>query len=326
MHLRANSTLHRLSRPALNLASLLFKTVSLVNLKIKALSPRHFPGLFIISVDNLSFGGTGKTPLVMAIGRALAERSLPFAIILRGYRSGLEKKGALVQATHSLEEVGDEAWLLKKNFPGQDVIIGRDRLRSIAVAAARNNRFVILDDGLQTSQVRKDFSIMLVNPGHPYFYLRHFKFLARGENLVLHYRQRSEAGEALPPPPGTYDFAMEGFLDGRDQPVEIGNAGIVAFAALGDNERFKRDMGHYRLQAFRGFPDHHAFSSADVQALEKLRREKGAAWIVCTEKDFCKTSHLLDAAAPFIYARNRIELPGNAIEQIIQHAAEKNSL
>ncbi|MCX6558503.1 MAG: tetraacyldisaccharide 4'-kinase [Candidatus Aminicenantes bacterium] len=325
MHLRANSTLHWLSRPALNLASLLFKTVSLVNLKIKALAPRHFPGLFIISVDNLSFGGTGKTPLVMAIGRVLAERALPFAIILRGYRSALENKGALVQAAHSLEEVGDEAWLLKKRFPGHDVIIGRDRMRSIAAVAARNNRFIILDDGLQTSQVRKDFSIMLVNPGHPYFFLRHFKFLARGENLVLHYQQRSGAGEALPSP-WTYDFAIEGFLDGRDRPVNIGNAEIVAFAALGDNERFKRDMGHYRLRAFRGFPDHHAFSPADVHSLEKLRREKGAAWIVCTEKDFCKISHLLDAASPFIYARNRIELPGHVIEQIIQHAAEKNFL
>jgi tetraacyldisaccharide 4'-kinase len=325
MHLRTNSTLHRLSRPALNLASLLFKAVSLVNLKIKALSPRHFPGLFIISVDNLSFGGTGKTPLVIAVARALAERALPFAIILRGYRSDLEKKGALVQSTHSLPEVGDEAWLLKKHFPGHDVIIGRDRLRSIAAAAARNNRFIILDDGLQTSQIRKDFSIMLVNPGHPYFYLRHFRFLARGENLVLHYRQRNEAEEALPPP-GTYDFVVEGFLDSHDQPVDIGDDTIVAFAALGDNERFKRDMEHHRMRAFRGFPDHHAFSRADVQALEKLRSEKDAAWIVCTEKDFCKISHLLDAASPFIYARNRIELPGNAIEQIIQHAAEKNFL
>jgi tetraacyldisaccharide 4'-kinase len=324
MHLRANSTIHRLSRPALNLASLLFKSVSLVHLKIKALAPKPFPGLFIISVDNLSFGGTGKTPLVMAIGRALAERALPFAIILRGYRSALESKGALVQATHRLEEVGDEAWLLKKHFPGHDVIIGRDRLRSIAAAAARDNHFVILDDGLQTSQVRKDFSVMLVNPGHPYFYLRHFRFLARGEDLVLRYQQRGDAQEALMP--WTYDFVVEGFRDGQDQAVDVGNAAIVAFAALGDNERFERDMGRFRLQAFRGFPDHHAFSAADMRALEKLRREKGAAWIVCSEKDFCKINHLLNAASPFIYARNRIELPGNAMERIIQHAAEKNFL
>jgi tetraacyldisaccharide-1-P 4'-kinase len=71
MHFRSNSTFYRLSLPALNLASLLFKTISLVNLTIKSLRQAHFPELFIISVDNLSFGGTGKTPLVIAFGQAL---------------------------------------------------------------------------------------------------------------------------------------------------------------------------------------------------------------------------------------------------------------
>lgn len=324
MHFRANSTLYRLSHPALNLVSLLFKTVSFVNLKIKARQQKYFPHLFIISVDNLSFGGTGKTPLVIAIGQALEKRSAPFAIISRGYRSGHEKKGTLVESTQTAEEVGDEPWLLKKYFPDRDVIIGRDRLQSIATAAARKNRILILDDGLQTSQVKKDFSIMLVNPNQPYFYLRNFKFLARRETLVLYYQQRSQKGEAVPP--GTYEFTSEDFLDSRNRQVDIGDAKIIAFSALGDNERFKNDMGHYHLAAFRGFSDHHAFSMTDMQSLENLRREKGAAWMVCTEKDFCKINKFLDAAIPLIYSRNRIELPGDAIEQIIKHAAEKGFL
>ena len=52
-------------------------------------------------------------------------------------------------------------------------------------------------------------------------------------------------------------------------------------------------MGRYRLAAFRGFADHHAFTPADLRALEELRQEKGAAWLVCTEKDFCKIKDLL---------------------------------
>jgi tetraacyldisaccharide 4'-kinase len=324
MHFRSNSTLCRLSRPALNLISLLFKTISFVNLKIKALRQKQFPHLFIISVDNLSFGGTGKTPLVIAIGQALENRLASFAIISRGYRSGNEKKGALVETTQTAEEVGDEPWLLKRRFPNRDVIIGRDRLQSIALAAARKNRFVILDDGFQTSQVKKDFSIMLVNPNHPYFYLRNFKFLARGETLVLRYQQRRQKGEAVPP--GTYEFTREDFLDSWNRQVDIDNAKIIAFSALGDNERFKKDMGHYYLEAFRGFSDHHAFSMNDMQTLENLRREKGAAWMVCSEKDFCKINKFLNAAIPLIYIRNRIELPGDAIERIIKNAAEKGFL
>ncbi len=210
MHLRANSTIRRLSLPALNLISLLYKTVAYINFKINTLRQRHFPDLFIISVDNLSFGGTGKTPLVIALGQALEKKSLPFAIVSRGYRSAYEKIGTLVETGHTAKEVGDEPWLLKKYFPGSDVIIGRDRLRSIATAAARKNRFVIMDDGLQTSRVQKDFSIMLINSRHPYFYLRHFKFMAHRESLVLRFQEATRPG--APVAPGTYSFSGIDFL------------------------------------------------------------------------------------------------------------------
>lgn len=321
MHVRTNSPFYRLSLPALNLASLLFKTVSLIHSTCKARRQKKFPQLFIISVDSLSFGGTGKTPLVMAIGQALEKRSVPFAIVSRGYRSAHEKNGALVEPTHRADEVGDEPWLLKKYFPGQDVFVGRDRLRSIAAAADRKNRFVILDDGLQTSQVKKDFSIMLVNPGHPYFYLRHFKFMKRREHLVLYYQRGERQGTELRP--GTYSFTTRDFLDKRDRPVDIAHAKIIAFSALGDNSRFKNDLDGFHVQAFREFPDHHAFTPSDIQDLDGLRRDKNAAWMVCTEKDFCKLKDCLDATIPLIYSRNKIELPGHAIEQIIAHAAEK---
>ncbi|HSQ35191.1 MAG TPA: tetraacyldisaccharide 4'-kinase [Candidatus Binatia bacterium] len=324
MHLRANSTLCRLSLPALNLLSLLYKTIAFVDHQLKTLRQKHFPELFIISVDNLSFGGTGKTPLVIALGQALEKKSLSFAIVSRGYRSSHERNGTLVEMSQTTEEVGDEPWLLKRHFPRRDVIIGRDRLRSIATAAARKNRFVILDDGLQTGQVRKDFSIMLINPRHPYFYLRHFKFMARRESLVLRYRETEAQGAAVER--GTYSFAGIDFRDQRHLQVDVGNEKIIAFSALGDNERFQNDMGRYRLAAFRGFPDHHVFRAADLHDLERLRKEKNAVWMVCTEKDFAKIHETLRADLPLIYFRNKIELPCDAIEQIFHHAAEKGFL
>jgi tetraacyldisaccharide 4'-kinase len=292
----------------------------LIDLKRKALNLRSFPGLFIISVDSLSFGGAGKTPLVMAIGKALEARGARFAVISRGYRSRYEKKGVRVEAGHSYEEVGDEPLLLKACFPGQDVFIGRDRLRSIAAAAARNDRILILDDGFQSSHIQKDFSVMLVNPRHPYFYLRHFRFLARRATRVLTYRPAGPAAG------DTYDFAIARFMDAGGREQEIGTDPLVAFSALGDNERFAGDMRRYRLAAFRGFADHHAFTASDIEALERWRRENGAAWMVCTEKDFCKMKKILRPGIPLLYARNEIKLPGDAIGQIITHAAEKGFL
>ena len=324
MQLRTNSTLSRLSRPFLNLLSLPYKSAALADLCIKTLKARSFPGLFIISVDSLSFGGTGKTPLVMAIGAALEARGARFAIISRGYRSSHEKKGLRVLSSHSYEEVGDEPLLLKSRFPGQDVFIGRDRLRSIAAAAARNNRILILDDGFQSGHIRKDYSIMLVNPAHPYFYLRHFRFLARRADRVLAYRPGSPAGAR--PAADSYGFAITRFIAAQGGAGEIGSDPLVAFSALGDNERFAADMGRYRLAAFRGFADHHAFTAADIEALEEERRRLGAAWLVCTEKDFAKVRGMLRPGIPLLYARNEIELPGDAIGRILSHAEEKGFL
>lgn len=315
-----NRALSRLSRPLLDPLSLLFKAGSYVNLRVKALRMRTFPALFIISADSLSFGGSGKTPLVMAIGAALGEKGARFAIVSRGYRSRYEKRGILVETAHTCEEVGDEPMMLKARFPGQDVFIGRDRLRSIAAAAARGNRIVILDDGFQSSHIRKDLSILLVNPAHPYFYLRHFRFLSRRADRVLYYRPAAlgsrREGE-------TYDFAVTRFLDAGGREVEIGKAPFVAFSALGDNERFVGDMGRYNLAGCRPFPDHHAFSAEDLRSLDSLRKEKGAAWMVCTEKDFCKVKRLLAPDLPLLYAQNEIQLPRDILEQITTHAAKK---
>ncbi len=319
MQRRADPTLSGLSRLLLDPLSLLFKAVSFANLELRALRQEAFPGLFIISVDGLSFGGAGKTPLVMAIGSALEARGARFAVISRGYRSRCEKKGCLVESAHACEEVGDEPLMLKARFPGQDIFIGRDRLRSIAAAAARKNRILILDDGFQSSHIRKDFSVMLVNPQHPYFYLRHFRFLARRADRVLTYQRAADgrtAGDA-------YDFVITKFLDASGREARLGEGPVVAFAALGDNERFAGDMGRFRLAGFRGFADHHAFAPGDIRSLEAWRQEKGASWMVCTEKDFCKIKSLLPAGLPLLYARNEIQLPGDLIAQIIQHAEKK---
>lgn len=309
----------RLKRLLLDPLSLPYKAVAYACLRARERRAHAFPGLFIISVDSLSFGGAGKTPLVMALGDALQARGARFAVVSRGYRSRLEKGGARVEAGHGFRDVGDEARMLKARFPGQEVLVGRDRLRSIAAARALGARIVLLDDGLQTAHVRKDLSIMLVHPSHPYFYLRHFRFLARRADIVLRYRPGGGGDDG-------YDFVPAGFLDAAGRPLAAGDAPLVAFSALGDNARFHRDMERCRLAAFRGFPDHHAFTAAELRELEALRREKGAAWLVCTEKDFCRLDGVLPAGVPLLRARNEIQLPGGVLAAVITHAEAKGFL
>jgi DNA-directed RNA polymerase alpha subunit len=92
---------------------------------------------------------------------------------------------------------------------------------------------LILDDGFHSSHIHKDFSVMLVHPGHPYFYLRHFKFLSRRDDRMLSFHpascgKRAEKG-------GTYGFAIEKFLDAGDligsAEVEIVNPELLLLTA-----------------------------------------------------------------------------------------------
>ncbi len=323
MHAEAHREPPRLSRLLLDPLSLLYKSGAALALLGRGLRPRSFPGLFVISVDGLSFGGSGKTPLVMAIGAALEARGRRFAVVSRGYRSRGEKEGLLVQAGHDSAAAGDEPLMIKQRFPGQDVFVGRDRLRSLRQAEARGNRFALLDDGFQSTHIRKDFSVMLVNPDQPYFYLRHFRFLARRDRRLLAYRR---ARRPFPGSDGWYDFAFSGLYDAEGRARDVGREPIVAFSALGDNQRFAGDLARFNLAAFVPFPDHHAFGAADLAQLEALRVAKGAAWLVCSEKDFAKARPLAGAGLPLLLARNEIQLPQDLIPQILAHAEEKGFL
>ena len=308
----------------LNFVSFFYKSVSFARIGLKSIGRLHFPQVYIISVDNLSFGGTGKTPLIISLGKFLEERSIRFAVISRGYRAKSEKAGAVVSAKHGVEDVGDEAVMMKRRFPDQLVLVGRDRIHSLRRAIADGVKIVILDDGFQTARLDKDFRIMLINPAHPYFYLRHFRFLKRRSDCLLVHRVRTGAGEKAVS--GQVDFELTGFFDRHGEAVSVADAPIFAFSALGDNERFKRDLGACHLSGFHPFADHHAYTAADLAVLDGLRVQAGADYLVCTEKDFVKIADFSLEKIPLLYVKNRIKLDEILFERILLDARRKNLL
>jgi tetraacyldisaccharide 4'-kinase len=330
MYIKGNSTPGRLKIACLNAVSLLFKSVSLVNLFLKFLRRKAYPDAFIISVDNLSFGGTGKTSLVLAIGRFLQDRGLRFAIVTRGYRSSLEKRNrsTKVRRDHSIEEVGDEARLFIRHFPDKDIYVGKNRKDSLEQAVRDGNTFILLDDGFQSCHVYKNFKIMLINPAHPYYYLRNFKWLMKREDIVLFYKNAPAHGREAAVTGGvaygTYEFKQEGFCNARGSAVTIEKERLAGFSALGDNLRFKQDLEHFQLAGFKGYSDHYSFSQQDMESLERWRKELDADYLVCTEKDFIKIMTLNLRNIPFIYARNRIQFNIDLMSRLYSHAKEEN--
>ena len=307
--------------PFLNFISILFKALALAKISLRSFGRVRFAQVYVISVDNLSFGGTGKTPLILALGKFLEKKSIRFAVITRGYKSKLEKAGAEVSTEHRVEEVGDEALILKKHFPEQGVFVGRDRVRSIRKAISVQAKVVILDDGFQSTHLFKDFRIMLVNPGHPYFYLRHFRFLMRRSDCLLFYRIGPETGRKTVS--GTFDFEWGGFFDKQGREMTISGSPLFVFSAVGDNERFQRDMAAHHMRGYKAFADHHAYTRDDLDVLEGLRRRAGAEYLVCTEKDFVKIEGFATDAVPLIYVKNRIKLSVDLFERIWTDAREK---
>ena len=332
MHIKPATIVHQGLTPVLNLVSILFKCFSLLTLSLRSLGKKAYSEAFIISVDNLSFGGTGKTTLVNEICQALNRKKLKFAIVSRGYRSGYEKTGARVTPEHRVSEVGDEAILLRNNFPHQHIYIGKNRHESIKKALDNDRNIIILDDGFQSTGIRKNLKIMLINPSHPYYYLRNFKWLSRREDIVLHLAGESEfqnPPEEEPRGPlkrkknhplrGYYAFSFLKFHQASGRETDIGNATLLGFSALGDNQRFRDDLSRFNLKVFRPFPDHHGYNQGDLVRLNTLRKKNRIDYLVCTEKDFIKLSELNLIGIPLINAKNSIKFSFNLNELIWEH-------
>jgi tetraacyldisaccharide 4'-kinase len=321
MHCKENSIFKLIGLYLLNFISIFFKLSSAAVLWYRSFKPLHYSSTYIVSVDNISFGGTGKTSLVISLGEYLDSRGIKFAVVLRGYRSHYEKSIHCVLEKDKATEVGDEAKLIKQYFPKQDVIIGRDRRQAVDVAIQLGNSMVIFDDGFQTRQIAKDFTIMLVNEKHPFYYLRNFKFYIKKNDAVLYLNNLgSYRGKKAT---GLYSFKEVKFFSGSGIEVNIGQSALVGFSALGDNQRFYQDLKKLNLLDFVGFPDHFFYSRQSIELLEKKRKTLHADYLVCTEKDWIKLKELNLTEIPLIYSRNSIKCPCEIYEKIVADATKK---
>jgi len=280
-------------------------------LKLKSVGKIKYKDIKIISVDNLAFGGTGKTPMVLEIAGILKEAGLKFSIVTRGYGSLSEKKGVLVKERHRWEEIGDEVKMISNEFSDIDIFTGRNRKRSITESIRRGNKIVILDDGFQSAGIKKDISIMLINPRHKYYYLRNFKFLARCEDIILYYKGTNSPGSGYHirkrGDHGEYSFEFSSFQTADGLPADPGNLPIFGFSALGDNERFRSDLSNLNLKGFKGFRDHTKYTPDDLKSLIREMKSAGAEFLICTYKDFIKITDMIKDGFPLIYVRNRVK-------------------
>lgn len=275
----------------------------------------HPLGRWTISVGNLSFGGTGKTPMVIFLAQQLQQRGHRPAVLLRGYRA--------------VNGVSDEATLLQQKLPGVPVIADPDRLAGAAAALQHQPPpdLFILDDALQHRRARRDVNLILINAAqHARQFLRESpSALRRASAVVL-----THAGETTqisnlesqirhynPTAPIFHcDHVHLSLLDAANAEfpmTTLASRRFIIASAIGDAagfgaaiENFATPLAHMKLS------DHHPFDAATVSQMQTLAKSQSADAIVVTEKDWTKlAAHR--AVIPILRVRLGLEFrPGDA--------------
>ena len=271
-------------------------------------------GVPVISIGNLSVGGTGKTPVTLFLAQALASAGLPTAVVSRGYGGRRPVDPMSVEPDSDPAQTGDEPLLMARRLgPGQ-VVVGRRRhaagLR--ALAQRPDLRCLLLDDGFQHRALHRDLDLLVLDGVRrwgdermlPLGDLREPQESAGRAHALLVTRsgrvQDQEGIEAWWAQFGSggpifwLDFrlvALRRWPGGPQADLPLAGAGSAfAWCGLGHPEAFYADLlvaGQPWTGTF-SFPDHRGPAPADLRRLAARARQEGAAWLVCTEKDAVK--------------------------------------
>ncbi len=278
----------------------------------------------VISVGNLSAGGSGKTPFVMLLGELLKSRGINFDVLSRGY--GRKSRGVLLVDPGGLpQEFGDEPLLIARKLQ-VPVIVGEDRFQAGEFAEKRFGvQLHLLDDGFQHRALARDFDIVLVTPQDatdrllPAGRLREpLQALARADAVVL----ASGASEA--------SFVVNGKNVWRVRRGIVTQAippRPLVFCGIARPQNFLLQLRAANIepvaQAF--YRDHHSYGEKDVRELIDLGQRSEAGGFITTEKDAVNLGPYLSALAPISVVPVRMELvdAANALDTMMGKIEER---
>jgi tetraacyldisaccharide 4'-kinase len=270
----------------------------------------------VICVGNLTAGGTGKTPLVMWLARALAEKGLPVAILTRGYGRKMAS-GPLLSDGKSIllpqEESGDEPYLMAQLLRETPILVGRNRFRNGQMALAKFGvRGLLMDDGFQHLPLRRDLDIVLIDAslgfgdGHllprgilrePPVHLRraHLFLLTKVEDREACKPLETQLHDIHPVPIFHSHFEPVAFVRPQGEAEDLRafqGKRMIALSGVGNPGYFSSQLNKMGIHVTGEmiYPDHHVYTAKDVTLLARRVRDVDA--IVTTEKDMVKLKNL----------------------------------
>ena len=282
----------------------------------------------VLSVGNITLGGTGKTPLVAALAKELLGRGVHVGILSRGYRGLKEKTGGVLsdgtQIYLTPAEAGDEPFMLATMLSGVPVLVGQKRYE---MGIHAHERFgvdvLILDDGFQHVGVKRDVDVVLIDTRRGFGNSRLFprgplreplRYLRRASLLLLTKTQPSQPLDEIecllsshaPKVPLYHSrykpvSLVEVASDKRFPPERVQGRRVLAFAGVADPDYFVHILKGLGADIVRGvyFPDHHQYTPEDMRRIGQYRDT--VDFYVTTEKDYVKLQAIpLDGLPLFV--------------------------
>jgi tetraacyldisaccharide 4'-kinase len=273
----------------------------------------------VVSVGNLSVGGSGKTPFVLLLGELLKARGIDLDLLSRGY--GRRARGvALVDPAGSSGDFGDEPLLIARRL-GVPVVVGEDRYEAGRFAENKfGPQMHLLDDGFQHRSLARDFDIVLVTAEDardrllPAGRLREpLTSLSRADAVVL---TSGASPESFPLNGKLVWRARRGIL-----PRNVPNRPVV-FCGIARPKSFVLQLRTAGIEpaAEAFYRDHHAYTERDIQELLKLREQSEAEGFVTTEKDAINLGGYHSALQPLAVVPVKMELmdAANAVDTMLR--------
>jgi tetraacyldisaccharide 4'-kinase len=268
----------------------------------------------VISIGNLTLGGTGKTPFTIFLADALNKNFSKIAIISRGYgraSKGLQKVSDGKQILVDSDKGGDEPVLIASRLPEAIVIVSEDRANGVEFAIKEYHPdLIILDDAYQHRRVHRDVDILLINSGEkfdrnfpiPAGSLREFRHnIKRADIVVLTRAQRGGVQFNFTDKP-VFKSSQETneLVDLDFKPVgrlkDLNDKQIAAFAGIAHPENFLNKLKEAipDIRYFQNLTDHQKYTEEDIINFVNTSKRFGCSHLLCTEKDMVKIKDIKD--------------------------------
>ena len=287
----------------------------------------------IISVGNLTVGGSGKTPFTIFLAKYLKSKGKKIAISHRGYKGKFENTIKLISDNNSVydhvKDAGDEPFLIANNLPGIPIIVGKNRTEAIKFLENKfSPDYIILDDSFQHLEVKHDLDFLLFDANNPIGngfvipagMLREPKSMIKFSDFIV-FNNCSEDFKIpnwirkFSKPIFLTEFEIKKFVSYKTNETKNGNSfkgnKIFLISGIGNPKSFEnsiRSLGINFLHHFI-FPDHHNFKYKNdiLPIIQRGIAEKAEA-ILTTEKDFMKLQYITSSEIDFYYAKLEIKI------------------